>query len=238
MDYSRTGRIARGGVVLLTMLAAGTGCPPPQQEPNRLDTAESLYRQGREIEDRVAGSEAEAKANLQQARTVYIRALKADPSTRLEAYIRAGIGNVAFYQDDYQTAVEQFATAYDRLDESGLQAMTLLRMGMAQQRLGRWEQADRTFLQLQRLFPQSSAAQVSRTKYGARQFWLQLATFSQPALADKAIIQLQKEGFRPSRTADAQGRHIVRVGPANSYAEALGLKIRLAATYPGSIINP
>jgi tetratricopeptide (TPR) repeat protein len=202
------------------------------------ETPEDLYRQGRAIEDRVAGSEAEARANLQQARTVYIRALQANPNPRLDAYIRAGLGNVAFYQDDYQTAADQWGAAYDRLIDPNVKAMVLLRMGMAQQRLGRFDLADQTYLRLQRGYPQSSAAQVSRTKYGARHFFVQLAVFSQPALADKAIIELRKDGFVPSRVADSQGRQVIRVGPLGTYREAVAAKARLAGLYPGAIITP
>lgn len=250
MDYSPKRRIATrltatGLAVVLGLAAAG--CRPQaaggtSANSGRLESAEDLYKQGRAIEDRVSGSDAEARANLQQARTIYIRALGAKPSDRLEAYIRAGLGNVAFYQDDYATAVQQWATAYDRLDDPNLKAMTLLRMGMAQQRLGRFDQADRTFLTLQQQFPQSSAAQVSRTKYGVHQFYVQLAVFQQPALADKAVLQLRKDGFAPSRLTDAQGRQVIRVGPARSYAEALGIKSRVTAAYPrsydGAIISP
>jgi tetratricopeptide (TPR) repeat protein len=247
MDYSPKRRIAiRLTATHLTLAAlalAAAGCPPQAAhtsggQAQRLESAEDLYRQGRAIEDRVAGSNTEAQANLQQARTVYIRALQAKPSEKLEAYIRAGLGNVAFYQDDYQTALQQWASAYDRLDDPNLKSMTLLRLGMAQQRLGRFDQADRTFLTLQQQHPQSSAAQLSRTKYGARQFYVQLAVFSQANLADKAVLQLRKDGFAPSRLTDVQGRQVIRVGPAHTYAEALAMKNRLTETYPTAIIAP
>lgn len=241
MDYSPKRRIA-AGLTAITLLALGltaVGCRPEgASSAAKLASAEDLYKQGRAIEDRVSGTPQEAQTNLQQARTLYIRALGANPSPRLEAYIRAGIGNVAFYQDDYTTAVQQFTASYDHLDDPNLKAMTLLRLGMAQQRLGRFDQADRTFLTLQQQFPQSSAAQVSRTKFGARQFYVQVAVFSQPTLADKAVLQLRKDGFATGRLTDVQGRQIIRVGPYTTYAEALGVQKRLPATYSGSIISP
>src|SRR4051812_31107630 len=101
MDYSRKRDPRRGGVarvaasisavVLLPVLA---GCPPEQNQGSgggQVESAEDLYRRGRGIEDRVAGSESEARANLQQARQTYIAALNARPSPRLESYIRTGI---------------------------------------------------------------------------------------------------------------------------------------------------
>lgn len=242
MDYSPKRRIAIG-LTAMMMLALGlVGCRPEGVSGTtgggRLASAEELYKQGRALEDRVATSPQNAQANLQQARTAYIQALGANPSQRLEAYIRAGIGNVAFYQDDYQTAVQQFAAAYEHLDDPNLKSMTLLRLGMAQQRLGRFEQADRTFMTLQQQFPQSSAAQVSREKYGARQFYVQLAVFSQANFADKAVTQLRQEGFVPNRLKDVQGRQVIRVGPLASYAQAVAAKNRLAGTYPQAFIEP
>lgn len=243
MDYSRK-RLANGfhHLLLLAALPLLTGCPPESNSTSgtgqQVESAETLYRRARAIEDRVASSESDAKANLQQARITYIQALNAHPSARLESYIRAGIGNVAFFQDDYKTASEQFATAYPNLDDPSLKSMTLLRLGMAQQRQGQFELADRTFAQLQQQFPGTTAATSARQKQGARQFYLQLAVFSQAPLADKAMENLRKEGYSPSKYPDPQGRQVIRVGPLRSYAEAVSAKNRLAGTYPGALVIP
>lgn len=233
-------RVLTAGLALFA--AAAVGCNPPTKATGPaakpVDTPESLYRQARAIEDRVAASPQEAAANLQAARTAYIRALKANPPPKLEAYVRAGIGNVAFFQDDYKTAVEQWSAAYDRLDDANLKSMTLFRLGMAQQRMGWFPQADRTFLTLQQQFPQTQAAQLARSKQGARHFFVQLAVFSQPALADKAVNQLRAMGYAPTRAPDPQGRQVLRLGPLPTYAEALAAKTRLATDYPGAIISP
>lgn len=238
MDYSWTRRF--GIAFSLTALLIGAaGCPENQPGGGgKLQTAEELYRAGRAAEDRVAGSEAEAQTNLQQARTDYIQALGASPSPKLEAYIRAGLANVAFYQDDYATAVQQGMAAYNGLEDGQLKSMDLLRMGMAQQRLGHFSEADRLYQQLMQHYPTTDAAKAARGKYGLHQFYVQLAVFSQSNLADKAIAQLRKDGLSPAQQIDGQGRRVISVGPLGTYAEAQAVKARLAGQYPTAYINP
>ncbi|HZZ42773.1 MAG TPA: SPOR domain-containing protein [Tepidisphaeraceae bacterium] len=239
MDYSPTRRIALTLLISLLALAL-PGCPEANQpsDTSSLASPQDLYRQARTIEDRVASSPAEAAANLQQARTIYIRALAAGPSSDLDAYIRAGLANVAFFQDDYKTAIDQWSASSDRITDPQLKSMLLLRLGTAQQRLGLFDQADRTFMTLQEQFPQSEASRVARPKYGARQFYVQLAVFSQPTLAEKAITQLHKQGFSVAHSTDSQNRQVISVGPYRTYPEAQFAKSRLTSEYQSSFIQP
>lgn len=209
------------------------------QSPAGPGSAEALYLRGRGYEQRVARNPQEAKANLQNARTSYIQALDQKPSKKLEAYIRTSLANVAYFQDDYATALGQWSTVYDELDEQpDVQAWVLYRIGLCRQRTNQFEQADRTFAAVQERFPNTLPAQRAREHAGARSFYVQLATFSNPTGADQASAQLKREGVVPVRSIDARGRHVIRVGPAQTYAQAQALKSRFLSRYPDAMIVP
>ena len=88
---------------------------------------------------------AEAQGRLQQARLAYIDALKVGTESRgLEGLIRASLADVAFWQEDYATAADQGRAAYPLLEDPTVRAMALYRSGLSYQRMGRFDDADRT----------------------------------------------------------------------------------------------
>jgi len=203
-------------------------------------SAEALYLKGRGFEGKnAAGVTAEeAKQNLQSARVAYIQALEQNPKEPLAAYIHASVGNVAYFQDDYQSAIGQLNAAYDKLDNNDVKAWTLYRVGLCQQRLGQFKQADETFASVEQFHPNTVPAERAREHRGARAFWVQLATFASAANADRAVTDLKREGVNAARANDAQGRALLRVGPLASYNQALYLKTRFADKYPDAMILP
>src|SRR5688572_29755717 len=76
------------------------------QSPAGPGSAEALYLRGRGYEQSTAASPHQAQSNLQNARTSYIQALERKPSPKLEAYIHTSLANVAYFQDDYNTALQ------------------------------------------------------------------------------------------------------------------------------------
>lgn len=209
------------------------------QQPAGPGSAEALYLRGRGYEQRVARNAQDAQVNLQNARTSYIQALDQNPPDQLEAYIRASLANVAYFQDDYATAHQQWSAAYNELsDEPDVQAWVLYRIGLCQQRTSQFEQADRAFAAVQERFPNTLPAQRAREHAGARSFYVQLATFANITGAEQATAQLKREGAMPVRSIDAKGRHVIRVGPAQSYAQAQSLKSRFLSRYPDAMIVP
>lgn len=209
-----------------------------RQTPAGPGSAEALYLRGRALESRVAANPQEAAGDLQAARQSYIRALELSPSGPLEGYIRTSLGNVAYFQDDYATAAEQWATAYERLDRPDLKAWALYRIGVCQQRLGRFNEADRTFAAVQRQYPDTTQAQRAREHQGQSAFYVQLAAFTSAASADNAIAALRRQGVSPIRLVDSAGKQIIRAGPFASYAQARALKLRFADAYPDAWILP
>jgi outer membrane protein assembly factor BamD (BamD/ComL family) len=208
--------------------------------PHGEGTPEALYLKGRSFEGKNAAgvTEDEAKANLQAAREAYIKALGENPKQPLNAYIRTSLGNVAYFQDDYSTAISQFSTAYGNLDRDDLKAWALYRTGLSQQRQGQFAEADKTFAAVEQGHPNSLPAQRAREHQGARAFYVQLATFAQPPSADKAVADLKKQGVAAARIDGPEGRAYLRVGPIASYNQALYTRSRFLSKYPDALIIP
>lgn len=204
-------------------------------------SAEALYLKGRALEGKNASGDLSAdqiKQNLQLAREAYIQALDLVPKQPLDSYIRTSLANVAYFQDDYQTAVSQWTAAYDKLDRDDVKAWALYRVGVSQQRLGEFTQADQTFAMVQQLHPNSIPAQRAKEHTGARAFYVQLATFATPQAADGAIADLKRQGITASRANDAEGHSLLRLGPIGSYSQAEYFKNRLAGKYPDAVVLP
>ena len=208
--------------------------------PHGPGSAEALYLKGRGFEGKNAtGVTAdEARQNLQAARAAYIEALEQMPRQPLESYIHASLGNVAYFQDDYQSAIAQLNAAYDKLDSDDIKAWALYRVGLCQQRLGQFAPADQTFASVQQFHANTVPAQRAREHQGARAFYVQLATFASPATADNAAADLRRQGIAATRVSDTQGRSLLRVGPISSYSQAQYIRGRFAEKYPDAFILP
>jgi outer membrane protein assembly factor BamD (BamD/ComL family) len=209
--------------------------------PHGAGSPEALYLKGRALEGKNAVgvvSVDEARANLQEARAAYIEALEQSPHEPLQSYLRASLGNVAYFQDDYPAAIAQLKAAYDKLDRDDLKAWALYRIGLSQQRLGQFSAADQTFAAVQQLHPSSTPAQRAREHRGARAFYVQLATFASAASADGAAADLRRLGVPANRVSDSQGRALLRAGPVASYSQAQYLRTRFLDKYPDAFIIP
>ena len=206
-------------------------------------TPEALYLQGRVYERRAetadaAGHDAEARADLQYARGNYEHALTLNPTQRLEPLLRAGVANVAYFQEDYAAAMQQWAQSYDSLDQAESKAWVLYRIGLCQQRLGLFDKADRTFAQVRQEFPSSVPGQRAAAHMGARAFYVQVGAYAEGANADKTIAALRAQGFPAAKAPEPAGKQAVRVGPAYTYAQAKSLRTRLLGSYPTAMIEP
>jgi len=206
-------------------------------------TAEALYLEGRVYEHRATteesqGRQGEAKMDLQTARSTYVKALSLPSEPRVTALIHAGVANTAYFQDDFATAMNEWAVAYPQIQQQDAQAWILYRIGVCQQRLGRFDQADRSFAQVRQQFPNSEPAKRAVSHQGAKAFYVRVGAYSDAVTADKAVASLQSQGFRASKFTPQPNRQEVMVGPANTYAEAKALRGKLVSAYPGAVIEP
>jgi hypothetical protein len=145
---------------------------------------------------------------------------------------------VAYFQEDYAIAVSEWQAALPSLQGDDAKAWALYRSGLSQQRLGWFKQADDTFTTVKQDYPNSEAASRAITRVGARAFYVQIGAYADPANAKKVADGLSREGFPAGTVPEAQSRHIVRVGPAATYADAKSLRSRVAGEYPQAIILP
>ncbi len=208
--------------------------------PQGVGSADALYLKGRALEERATSSSdaPRAKQDLEAARMAYINALQQNPPRTLDGRIRAGIANVAYWQDDYQTAAQQWSAAYQNIDDPSTKSFILYRVGLAQQRMGEFSKADETFASVQQQFPGTDGAIRAKERQGARSYSVQLATYANSATADANIAQLRREGLNPTRSNDAQGHAVLAITSIPNYQQALQIKNRLAARYPNALIVP
>lgn len=209
--------------------------------PEKTLPAEAHYLRGRVFEARaMAASPAGAATDWQSARDEYIATLGLPHAQDLDGRARAGAANVAYHQEDYATAFQQWQEAFPKLEKPEDRALTLYRLGQCAQHLGRWEQADNYFAQVEQSAPGSDLATRAKQHSGARGYVVQLATFANAQQADQAAADARKQGVVAQSVRDPEnGSHVLlRVGPFPSYAEAKALKARFASVYPNAVIVP
>jgi len=199
--------------------------------------AEAHYLRGCAIEQRPKEDNAAAARDLAMARDSYTQGLSCDPRPVLAARLHAQLGNVCYYQEDYSTAVRELGAAYAQLQEPQSKDLILYHIGIGQQRLGRFEDADRSFLLLQQAYPNSPHCAGARAHQGIRGFYVQVGAYSQAADIDKAAGAVAAAGSVPLKTTD-KGLTIVRTADVPSFAQAEQLKSRLAGQYPDARVMP
>ena len=202
------------------------------------ETAAAFYLQGRAYEEMPAADDAQAAANLAAARRAYVSGLQLNPPPALAGRLRTGVANVAYFQEDYPTAIQQWTVAYDQTDLADQKPWILYRIGLANQRLGQFDQADRHFAQVQQEFPNTEPAARARDRQGHRAFHVQVGVFSQPLLANRMVADLKAKGLVATVSKDNRGRHVVLVGPAPTWAAARKIQDRVRPQYPDALIVP
>jgi tetratricopeptide (TPR) repeat protein len=206
-------------------------------------TPDALYLQGRVYEHRAeaadtAGRQPEARSDLQDARGTYEHALTLNPSPNLIPLLQAGVANAAYFQEDYFTAMRNWAAAYPGLTQPDSKAWVKYRLGLCQQRLGRFDEADRSFAEVQQQFPHTAPAERASVHQGAKAFYVALGSWADAKTADAIVATLRAQGFTPVKSTAPDGRQAIRVGPANNYDQAKALRARLLSAYPAATIEP
>jgi tetratricopeptide (TPR) repeat protein len=137
------------------------------QEPNGDAAADALYIKGRALEEKAQRDASSPQQDFAQAYALYGQALAKSPRPALEGLIRTGMGNVLYFQDRYAAAVNELSAGYEKLERDDNKAWALYRVGLCQQRLGQWDQADGTFAAVARLYPSTVPAQRAAEHMGA-----------------------------------------------------------------------
>lgn len=208
------------------------------EAPHSPRAAEALYLKGRALEAVNAATPLDQRRNLDAAYQAYADALKRRPNKELQARIYAGMGNACYWRDDYDGAWRHWASAYEITQDFNTKGYVLYRIGLCQQRLSRFEQADATFAAVVERFPRTDAAARAKEKIGARGFAVQVATFASPQNAENAMNALRREGYAPQRIANARGQSVVTVSPFGNYQQARAARDRVAAMFPDALVVP
>lgn len=201
----------------------------------------AYYDRGRAIEDRPKTDQAASFADLRQAASDYNRAIDAlnsNANKSLEGQIRAQLGSVSIELDDYATAAIQLARACTLLDDDSARRDAMYGLGLSQQRLGLFDDADQTFGRVEDQFPDTDAARLSRSHAGTRAFFVSIGAFTAPDDVNRASARIVQAGFSAQLLRVANGVTIVTAGPFSKYASAKALQGQLAQDYPGSMIVP
>ena len=258
-----TGRVGLTGSVMLLLALAG-GCISDQQKisdavdagevalgGHRYDVAEThadealriapsaraYYLRGHVEEDRPKPDQLIAASDLAKARTDYQAALDLHPGQPLEAPCHAGLANIAFESDDYTTAIYHWTMALDDLDQPEWRAFALYRIGESQQRLGHFDDADKTFARVCEEYPDQDVAAKARGRRSVRGFYVQVGVYSRPNDAAAAIKAALAAGVSCEEMAE-QSLIAVRAGPYSTYTEALQAKAAVVGKFPDAVIGP
>jgi tetratricopeptide (TPR) repeat protein len=200
-------------------------------------SAEARYIRARAEEDRPKPDANITAADLEKARADYQAALDLNPDPALAARCRSGLANVAFDNDDYATAVAQWTSAVDDLDDAQWRALALYKVGLAQQRLGQFADADKTLQSVRDQYPDQDVAARARERQGVRGFYVQLGTYTGSDDAATAIATAKGAGLTCRQIAD-QGLIAVRGGPFTTYAQAKQALAQVAAQFPQAVVGP
>jgi tetratricopeptide (TPR) repeat protein len=210
-------------------------------DPNGVTAAAAYYDRGRAMEDRPKLDQTASFADLRQAAADYNRALDAlesNPNKSLEGQVRAQLGSVSIVLDDYATASMQLGLAINLLDDDATKREAMYGLGLSQQRLGRFDDADATFGKVEDQFPNTDAARLARSHAGTRAFYVSMGAFTSPDDVMRASNSLVRSGFSAQIAQSGNGVTIVSAGPFANYVSAKALQSSLARDFPGSMIVP
>jgi hypothetical protein len=119
-----------------------------------------------------------------------------------------------------------------------IQSVLLYRMGISEQRMGRFSDADVTFQLVQSRYPNMAIARSAEEHVGLRNFYVQLATYNTAVGADRAIASLQNSRVVLSKHVDTAGHTVIDAGPFPNYEAAKDLETRFEPQYPDALIVP
>ena len=181
--------------------------------------AEAYYIRGYAIEIRPKADNAAAAHDFSMARESYSHGLTCNPRPAIAGRLHVQLGNVCYYQEDYSAAVPELTAAYNILDSSQPKDLILYHIGICEQRLGRFDDADRTFQRVQQEYPNCAYAAPAKAHQGIRGFYVQLGTYSQSRDIDNAARAVPPPAQRPENDRKRTDRHphrrctILRPGP-------------------------
>ncbi|MEW6250440.1 MAG: SPOR domain-containing protein [Planctomycetota bacterium] len=155
----------------------------------------------------------------------------------------AALGVMYFEDERFEAAVRALHEAVTTMPKAPPKDALLFRLGMAQERAGRWSAASGPFAQVAREFPSSRYAGLAqrRLRLRADHFAVQCGAFTQAENAQRLAANLQAQGLetqvRPEQRQDGT-YHVVLEGRYGSYADAIRALARVKGYVPEAVLWP
>ncbi len=181
-------------------------------EPTGPGKAERLYaRPGVRAAAQAPGPARRARGAPQRGPRRLRRRWALKPPPKLEASVRGmQLANVAYFQEDFTTAVRE-GGGVRGTGEPGDQSWVLYRVGLSQQRLGRFAEADQAFAAVQQRFSAPSLPAAPPATRAPARSTSRSARSPTPPTPQRTVSAVQADGFtplevrRPHRQADHRG---------------------------------
>jgi TolA-binding protein len=169
------------------------------------------------------------------------RAIRAAPPPPIPAYARVAAGNLHFEEGRDWDAVRAYNGVLRNPPDGVPLDRLVLRLAISLQRVGRWSTADTYLAYVIANFPGTPAAAEARRRYRAGAFTVQTGAYTSSEGAHREASRLRTAGFAPEIGVTQQQAcrlHTVRVGRAQTYAEALSLAQRVSAAGFSAYVVP
>jgi tetratricopeptide (TPR) repeat protein len=201
---------------------------------DRPEAARALYVRG--MARALSGQRASAYADLRKA-----AAESADPQITRQA--QAVLGILYFEDESWDLSAKALATATQRMPSAPPKDALLFRIGLCQERAGRWAAALAAYRQIVGELPRGMYAEAAerRLQLQADHFAVQCGVFLQAENANQLASRLQREGLRTYvRQEQRKGTscYVVLEGRYNSYQEGTRALARVRGYVPEAVLWP
>ncbi len=164
-----------------------------------------------------------------------------DPQVRWRA--QAVLGVLRFEDQEWAEAAQALGGAVGSMPAGPPMDGLLFRLGLCQERLGRWGEAQAQFRRIVSQFASGTYAGLAqrRVDLKADHFAVQCGAFAQVQNASAQAAQLQRSGLTAQVRRDTRGGaapYVVFVGHYGTYAEALDALGRVRAVVSDAVLWP
>ena len=189
-----------------------------RDERGSKELGQAYYLRGLCYQEMGSGRELEASGDFEAA-------IKKSRGEAVAGLAHVALGHIYFekHPDKQDKAIEQYTAALGKLGEVKPKDVVLYRLGVAQQKLGQWSEADLHLSRCLDGFAESKYASYARGRFGSRRWRLQYGAFGNLGGAKRMVRELGRSGVEAEwlpRRKDGRLLYAVQSGEYNTYAEA------------------
>lgn len=189
-----------------------------EQYPRAQEVGQAYYLRGLSNRELGPGKLALAERDFQLAS-------QRGATAELQALAQVALGHIFFERgrEAQAQAIAPYQAALENLPAAPPRDVVLYRLAVVLQQQGRWSEANSYLSQCFTHFPNSSVADVARTRFGASAFSIQVGAFSTLTAAQAKVEQLRRHGVTAEWVGiqrDGRLLYAVRCGSYSDYAAA------------------